>query len=196
MKSFILYMKMKKGIICIETEWQVTSRSSRRDMDTNSMLRFLHEVHQIPFIYRRVATEGELSYYLKEFGKSEYPKKYSIIYFSFHGNTHTIRLEGDNKELTLTDLASIGGAVFSDRLVHFSSCKTLLKSDSMVNQFKEETGAKLVSGYSKSVDTMMSAILDLGLFDAFFTYKQIPAIIRRIKSLYGGLSQELGFTIY
>ena len=66
----------------------------------------------------------------------------------------------------------------------------------MVNQFKEETGAKLVSGYSKSVDTMMSAILDLGLFDAFFTYKQIPVIIRRIKSLYGGLSQELGFTIY
>ena len=69
---------MSKGIICIETEWEVTTRVNRRDMDTNSMLRFFHEVHNIPFIYRRVATERELAYYLKEFGKVEYQKKYSL----------------------------------------------------------------------------------------------------------------------
>lgn len=187
---------MNKGIICIETEWEVTTRGNRRYMDTNSMLRFLHEVHKIPFIYRRVATERELAYYLKEFGKVEYQKKYSILYFSFHGDTHTIRLEGDNKDISLSELSQYGNDVFTDRLVHFSSCKTMLKSESIVNKFKQETGAKLVSGYTKKVDTMLSCIHDLSLFDTFLSYKQVPTIRKRMETVYGGLSQKLGFKIF
>ncbi len=189
-------MSMKKGIICIETEWQVTIKDNRRYMDTSSMLRFLHEVHQIPFLYRRVATEAELTYYLKEFGKAEYMRRYSILYFSFHGETHTIQLEGDKKDLSLSDLANLGDSVFSDRLVHFSSCKTMLKSESMVKDFKENTGAKLVSGYTKKVDTMLSCIHDLSLFDSYLSYKKVPSILRRMETVYGGLSKELGFKIY
>lgn len=187
---------MKKGIICIETEWEVTKRDNRRYMDTYSMLRFLHEVHQIPFIYRSVATEGELAYYLKEFGKVEYQKKYSILYFNFHGETHTIQLEGDNKEISLSELAQYGNGVFTDRLVHFSSCKTMLKGENLVNEFKKETGAKLVSGYTKKVDTMLSCIHDLSLFDTFLSYKQVPTIRKRMETVYGGLSQKLGFKIF
>ena len=165
-------------------------------MDTNSMLRFLHEVHQIPFIYRRVATKGELAYYLKEFGKVEYQKKYSILYFSFHGDTHSIRLEGENKDISLSELYQNESNVFTDRLVHFSSCNTMLKGENLVNEFKRNTGAKLVSGYTKKVDTMLSCIHDLSLFDTFLSYKQVPAIKRRMETVYGGLSEELGFKIY
>ena len=187
---------MKKGIICIETEWEVTKRDNRRYMGTDSMLRFLHEVHQIPFIYRSVATERELAYYLKEFGKVEYQKKYSILYFSFHGDTHAIRLEGDNKDISLSELSQYGSDAFADRLVHFSSCNTMLKGESLVNEFKKETGAKFVSGYTKEVDTMRSCIHDLSLFDTFLSYKKVPAIIKRMENVYGGLSKELGFKIY
>ena len=190
---------MKKGIICLETEWEVTTKRNRRDMDTNSMLRFLHEVHKIPFIYRTVATKEELSYYLKKFNTVESHDKYSILYFSFHGEMHTIQLEGgkrNEKAVSLSDLAEIGGSVFRDRLVHFSSCNTMLKSDSMINDFKEETGAKIVSGYTKEVDTMLSCIHDLSLFDTFLSYKQVPAIKRRMETVYNGLSKELGFKIY
>lgn len=188
---------MKTGIICIETEWEVLSpKKQRRNMDTNSMLRFLHEVWQIPYLYRSVATEGELMYYLKEFNKAEYKKKYGIIYFNFHGNPHTLHLEGDKKDISLIDLANLGGEVFADRLVHFSSCKTMRKGEDVVMEFKNITHAKLVSGYTESVDTMVSAIHDLSLFDTFLSYKQVPSIIKRMETVYGGLSKELGFVIY
>ena len=187
---------MRTGIICIETEFKVISKRKKRiDMDTESLLRFMHEGHQIPYIYRRVATKSELEYYLHQFSRPEYIKNYGILYFSFHGSTHSIYLEGDKVSLTLSDLAEIGGDVFANRLVHFSSCNTMLGSKAVTMDFKNETGAKLVSGYSKSVDAMKSAIHDITLFDTFLRYKQTPAIINKMETVYGGLSKELGFKI-
>ncbi len=105
-------------------------------------------------------------------------------------------MEGDNKEISLSELTQYGSGVFTDRLVHFSSCNTMLKGENLVNEFKKETGAKLVSGYTKEVNTMRSCIHDLSLFDTFLSYKQVPAIIKRMENVYGGLSKELGFKIY
>ena len=196
MPRIIKLFIMRTGIICIETEFKVISKRKRRiDMDTESLLRFMHEGHQIPFIYRRVATKSELEYYLKQFSRPEYVKDYGILYFSFHGWTHSIYLEGDKVELTLNDLAEIGGSVFENRLVHFSSCFTLRGSSAITEDFKNESGAKFVSGYSKSVDSMKSAIHDICLFDTFIRYKQTPSIINRMETVYGGLSRELGFKI-
>jgi len=187
---------MRTGIICIETEFKIISkRKDRIDMDTESLLRFMHEGHQIPFIYRRVATKGELEYYLHQFSRPEYMKNYGILYFSFHGSTHSIYLEGDKIELSLSDLAELGGNVFENRLVHFSSCNTMLGSQAVIENFKNETGAKLVSGYSKKVDAIKSAINDICLFDTFIRYKQTPSITNRMETVYGGLSKELGFKI-
>ena len=171
---------MKTGIICIETEFELTTKERSRNMDTESLLRFMEEGHQIPYIYRRVATLGELKY------------------FSFHGKTHLIELEGEranNRQLTLEELAEIGGPVFEGRFVHFSSCFTMNGSDSVAIKFKKETGAKLLSGYSKSVDTVRSAIHDICVFDTFLSYMQIPSILNRLEKTYSGLSEELGFKI-
>ena len=85
---------MKKGIICIETEWQITTQSNKRNINTEPLIRFLHELNNAPYIYRRVATREELRYYLKKFHNKEY-NNYGIFYFSFHGDTHKIVLEGE-----------------------------------------------------------------------------------------------------
>lgn len=183
---------MKRGIICIETEWEITKKNNRVSLNSEPLLRFMEESYKIPFIYRRIATQGELEYYLKQFCKKEYAK-YEILYFSFHGQTHGIQLEGEKKILSLNDLLEIGGDIFKNRIVHFSSCRTLLGSQKSIDDFMNNSGAKAVSGYTRSVDSVLSAIHDIALFRECQEKKQIPAIFRRLKNLHEGLQQELGF---
>lgn len=184
---------MIKGIICIESELQVTSRGHRLTLNSEPLIRFIHEMYEIPYIYRRVATLSELKYYLKEFRKKEYKNNYDVLYFSFHGNTRAIQLEGEKKLLTLNELVEIEEDVFVDRVVHFSSCRTLLGDEQKLKDFKNSSGAKSVSGYTKSVDSALSAIHDVALMDAFINKKQLPADFRRMSQLYGNLEEQLGF---
>ena len=173
---------MGKGIICLETEWHITKKRNQISLNSEPLLRFMKECYGIPYIYRRIATLGELEYYVKQFRKSEYDK-YEIFYFSFHGQTHGIQLEGEKEPLSLEDLLAIGGDVFNNRFIHFSSCRTLLGAH----------GAKSVTGYTKSVDSVLSAIHDIALFKECLEKEQIPAIFRQLERFYGGLQEKLGF---
>lgn len=76
-KSFY-QKKIMHGIICIETEWQVTKKKNRLTLNSEPLLRYVSEMYQIPYFYRRVATKSELSYYLKQFSKKEYEAKKSV----------------------------------------------------------------------------------------------------------------------
>ncbi len=87
-------MKQKNGIICLETEWEHTIERNRRSIHTKPLLDFLEKSSGCEIIYRRVATKNELQYYLKRFNLAKYDN-YSIIYLSFHGDTHSIFLEGE-----------------------------------------------------------------------------------------------------
>ena len=60
------------GIICIETEWQITKKANRLSLNSEPLIRFISEMYGVPYIYRRVATLAELNYYLKQFQKAEY----------------------------------------------------------------------------------------------------------------------------
>lgn len=83
--------------------------------------------------------------------------KYDIIYFACHGRNHTISFEGENDGIDLMELAAMNKNFFSSKIVHFSSCRTLT-NEKVALEFKKQTGAKLVTGYSSSVDAMRSAI--------------------------------------
>ncbi len=184
---------MIKGIICIESELQITKRCHRLTLNSEPLIRFIHEMYKVPYIYRRVATLSELDYYLKEFRKKEYINNYDVLYFSFHGSTRAIQLEGEKKLLTLSDLIEIGKDVFEDRVIHFSSCRTMLGYGEKLKEFKKISKAKSVSGYTKSVDSALSAIHDVALIDAFININQLPAVFRRMSKLYGNLEEQLGF---
>ena len=183
------------GIICIETEWQITTKGNRRNLNTEPLIKFISDLYGVPYIYRRVATRGELSYYLKQIQKKEY-QKYNVLYFSFHGDTHAIQLEGEKEALTLSELQEIGGQVFNDRFVHFSSCRTLLGSEVVSQQFKKDTGAKTLTGYTKSVATDLAAIHDVALIGEFIQRKQIASIFKALKENYEGLEKKLGFKAF
>lgn len=72
----------KKGVICIETEWDITTKNNRRDINSEPLLQFLSKMYGIPYIYRKVATIEELKYYFKQFRKKEYADNYNMYYFN------------------------------------------------------------------------------------------------------------------
>lgn len=190
---------MKKGIICIETEWEHTTKGNRLSLHTKALLDFLEKSLGCKIIYRRVATKNELQYYLKRFGMAEY-NGYSVIYLSFHGDTHSIFLEGEKKGenmLTLTELAEMSNGVFENRFVHFSSCRTMLGSEKELEKFKNDTGALYISGYTTSVNGILSAINDIAYFDQIFQYPTKKALIASaMEKYYSGIGKKLGFKIY
>ncbi len=189
------------GIICIETEWEHTVESSQSSLHTKALLEFFEKSYKCDVIYRRVATRQELRYYLKRFSLKPYKEKYSILYFSFHGNTHSIILEGEkNKEMTLDELADMANEAnncFSKRTVHFSSCRTFIGSEKYIEDFKSKTGALFVSGYTTTVDSVLSAIHDIAYFDQIFRHQVKTALTASaMERYYKGLGDKLGFKMF
>lgn len=183
----------RNGIICLETEWEHTKKDNKRYLSSEPLMRFLEKCFCMPYIYRIIATREELVYYLRQFNKADYRRKYGFMYFNFHGWTHGIQLEGDANLLPLNELQEIGGDVFRDRFVHFSSCRTFLGSQSVIDDFKEKSGAMMVSGYTKSVDAVLSSIFDIALIQEYQNSQQIRTIIQHLNNRCGGLQEELGF---
>lgn len=184
-------MKMK-GIICLETEFELTGKSSRRALNTEPLLHFLSNTHGIPYIYRKVATIEELKYYMTHFAKKKYANNYNIYYFSFHGDTHLIQFES-GESLDLDDLGKLANGIFEGKFVHFGSCRTMLGSLSAVEEFRLNTRAKFVSGFTKSVPCDLCAIHDAAFISEILTCKQMPTIINHMDKYYGGLQKKLGF---
>ena len=188
---------MKKGIICLETEWQLTVKKNQLPLHTEPLLDFLGKAYGCNYWYRRIATKAELQFYLRRFGYSKFDD-YKIFYFSFHGNTRSISLEGEKPGeniISLDDLAKMAGHTFENKIVHFSSCRTLLGNIQELEKFKKITKASLVSGYTTSVDGIKSAINDLAYFDQIFSYQNTGCVEAAMQKYYEGLGKELGFKI-
>lgn len=180
-----------KGIICIETEFEITSRK-KLHLNSEPILQFLSKTYGIPYIYRKVATIEELKYYFKQFKKKEYFDKYHLFYFSFHGETHLISFESGDT-LNLSELSNISNGIFKGKFVHFGSCRTMLGSQTAIQDFCTTTGAKMVSGFTKSVNFDLCAIHDAAFIAETIMCKQTPTIINHMNNLYGGLQNKLGY---
>lgn len=189
------------NIICLEAEWLYNSckKDNRFNLKTEPLLNWLKEYHHCDVIYRHILHKADLLYYLDYFRptKREF-ENHEIVYLACHGNEATIRLEDEDVELD--DLAEIAGNFFEGRIVHFSSCNTLADPAAAM-RFKVKTKAKLVSGYTKTVDAMKSAIADMALFnDLMYITRNFGLITNESRSsfrkTYRSLLDELGFVAY
>ncbi|MBR2050381.1 MAG: hypothetical protein IKK35_00010 [Rikenellaceae bacterium] len=182
----------KKGVICIETEWDITTKNNRRDINSEPLLQFLSKMYGIPYIYRKVATIEELKYYFKQFRKKEYADNYNMYYFSFHGGTRLVSFES-GEFLELADIAEMANGIFEGKFVHFGSCRTMRGSKDKIEEFCASVGAKMVSGFTKDVDGALCAIHDVAFIAEIMKCSQIRTVINHMEKLYGGLQDELGF---
>lgn len=193
-------MKRKAhNIICFEAEWLYNSGDNRFNLKTEPLLNCLKEFHQCDVIYRHILHKPDLQHYLDFFKSSKREfKNHSIVYIACHGANAAIHLE--DGDIDLDTLAEMSGNFFEDRIIHFSSCNTL-SDPKAVLRFKSKTKAKLVSGYTKTVDAMKSAIADMALFNALMYIDRKFGIITNkerssFRKTYSTLLDELGFEAY
>ena len=185
-----------RKIFCLETEWDFTNKRMRDKASVQPMLNFLFQSENVEYVFRNVATREDLKYYLKQLNYKTY-NDYQIIYLAFHGRSQSIDIPSEPYEpLLFSELIDISKGVFQDKVIHFGSCRTLYTSDRIIQDFKAKTGAKLVSGYTKSIDFIRSSIMDIAYFSELIPLKNFGTINKKMDKLYGNLKKDLGFKIY
>lgn len=187
----------KHNIICFEAEWQYNEqpKENRFNLSTAPMLNCIKEYHGCSTIYRSVLTIDNLLHYIEHFRKRTF-QKYDIVIIACHGWNHAISLEGQDGYIDIIDLANKSKGFFKDKIVHFSACRTMANEE-IARQFKELTGAKLVSGYQLSVDPMKSCIADMAYLNDLMLLTRVGIITNKSRSnfrkTYHSLLEELRF---
>lgn len=123
-------------------------------------------------IYRKIRTKSDLKYYLDYFRTHEEEEfeKFDIIYFACHGEKKSLWIEGQT--IPLTTISRWAKGFFEDKILHFSSCRTMSnKIDS--KRFKKDCKALMVSGYQVSVDAMDSSIADIAVMNDLLSQEEI-----------------------
>lgn len=166
------------NIICLEAEWEYSEQSpdNRFSLNTLPMLNWLRERYDCEVIYRRFRTKSDLRYYLNYFRthtkeeEDEDFNKYDIIYFVSHGEKKGLLIEG--KSVPLKTLTNWDGVFFKDKVIHFSSCRTMSNKIES-KHFKRECQALMVSGYQIKVDAMDSGIADIAIMNDLLSQEEI-----------------------
>lgn len=179
----------KKGIACIESFWD--SNVERR-LNVGPLLEIIASRNSSRFIHLTCNTQDELKFALKSI-----PAKapFRILYFAFHGHPGTIEL-ADGTSLSLDELATIMGRKFANWVIHFGTCGTIHTTPAVLRDFKRRTGAALLLGYTKNIDWVESAAMDLILFDWMLYSQKMGSMWSRVKDRYPGLVSLTGLAAF
>ncbi len=170
-------MSIKKHIFCLEGEYDDSLHDRKTVLP---MLQYLEATQDLGYIYRRTATKEEFQYYLEKTCLSKY-QDYRFIYLAFHGEPNFISPSG-KASLSLDDIAEQVNGRWKGKAVHFSSCETIRIDKEAMAQFKEGTGASLVSGYLGYIDFLDGALLDMILASVSAGYERlsyVPALLEK-----------------
>lgn len=181
-------MTSKHGIFCIEGEWEsdLSDQSSIRPL-----VDFLANSDAlIAPIYRRVATSESFAYFVKQW--KEYPN-HTIGYFSFHGAKGSLSLGKER-----LDLAALGKLLEDschEKHIVLSSCQTLSVPNEVLEVFRKQTGARSVSGYTKSPDWIESSAFDVILMTNLLYHNSPSKTEAWLRERCGGLMNSYGFVM-
>ena len=187
---------MEKGLICIQTGEFAKYRTDNQ-FAALPLLEFMKQQMGIDYIYRQIVTRQELEYYLKKIADKHFQNKFSVVYFSFHGEPENLSLTQNGKNnISLNDIADMVAPYesFLNRHIHFSTCETLKCDEEIIKRFKKIVGAKTVSGYTECVDSTAAFINELAYFHQIFNYTSI-ATYKKHMADYQNQLNKLGFTI-
>lgn len=183
------------SIFCLETEWNQSIHDMKKEPSARPLLEYLKS-RDTEFVYRQVATASEFKYYLEHLLWKSY-EKFDVVYLCFHGSEGKIHFA--NKEcISLQEIAENYRDIFNDKKVHFGSCSTLNVSDDMINSFKADTRAKLITGYETDVEFQDSFLFELWLLYLLTHHRSLgPVRLQaKIEKEMNYFGKKLKFCIY
>lgn len=185
-----------RGIFCLETDWVAVAKAP----SVFSLLGLLRSSPiKIPSIHRHVATKDSFHHYLRKWTQRQH-RGYPILYLAFHGIEGVVQfgdLRKSSNHVSLDELEEELAGRCAGRVIHFSSCRTLVVPEKRMQKFLKTTGAVAVSGYGRDIDWIRSAIIDLALLSSLqqnaFTAPGLRAVRQRMTRRHGPELKALHF---
>lgn len=145
------------------------------------------------FVHRRVKRKAEFKRFL---GQRE--QRFRTVYLAFHGSSGQLHSGGETIKLCCVSDA-IGRC--QGGVIHLSSCSTLGAQRGKfpteeANKLVQETGARILSSYSRAVDWDESAAFEVLLLSYLSTYGSVDTALRHLTTKHAGFIERLGWTYY
>ncbi|MCX7550279.1 DUF6642 family protein [Xanthomarina sp. F2636L] len=181
-----------RDIFCLEGDWDENLRNSGTIAPA---LNLLEKNCGIEVLHKTCSTKKEFKSRIQHIvnGNQKSYSRFQIIYLAFHGIDNEIDLGVES--ISLSKLSKYFSEDFSNRIIHFGSCKTISSKEN-VEELLRNTEALAVTGYSKDIDFIPSTVMDILFFEECQNWKRIETIEKKMKSKYGQLMNDLGFEIY
>lgn len=185
-----------KRIFCLETEWTQNLHDLKDKSAVLPLLTFLENSLHIDNSFRQVATEVDFKYYIEHLQQPSYDA-YDFVYLCFHGEENKICFANKQSQ-DLLEFAETHKGIFEGRNVHFGSCSSLCMDEEDIRKFIRLTKARMVTGYSETVDFMDSFIFELWLLNAICQNPRYAAksILKLANTEVKHFVENLGFVAY
>lgn len=178
------------GIFCVEGDWSssLTARASVREL-----LQILENVAGIDYVHHHVDSPEGLFDILRRWSQKRYAR-YGLGYFAFHGRPGSIQI--GRQLVSLDQLGDAMQNALAGKIVYFGSCSVLRAPTPQLDAFCAVTGSPCVVGFTREVDWVASAALDLILLQAIAVKRDADAAKEGLERDFGGLARHLGLRVY
>ena len=181
--------KYRKNIYCLESLW---NDDVEMKLTVLPALELAARLNDISYLHLTCNTIPELAHNLRRLRKR---RAYGILYFAFHGQSGRILLD-DKSRVSLEQLAEMMNHRFHDWAVHFGSCSVLKARDEALQNFVEQTGVGLLTGYGKIMDWGESTALDILYFSLLQRYKNTRHFWNFFQKTYPDLIRSTDFRAF
>jgi hypothetical protein len=185
-------MSRDQFIFCLEAVPDVESSTITEVVKNLEQLAF---EHRITSIYKTCDTIEGLEDSLNALLYDDHNfKGYEIIYLVMPGEGNNICL--NNYYYSLEEIAEIFDGKMRGKVLHFSNAKVLDLSEEEAQYFLDVTGARAISGYGLSSDSLNSNSIDKAFFGLCQEYEDIVEIVEELHQKHYSLCKLLDFRMY
>jgi hypothetical protein len=178
----------RMGVFCLEGRWGVSPFHSG---SLTGALSVLEGADAIKFERHRVTRAGRLRHWAREWSARP---SFEFGYFATHGERGCLKPGWVG--LSLDRLGEELEGCCENRLLFFASCLTAGRPTA-IHRFMDRTGAKAVLGYTRSVQMVEAAALEMIVLNTFAEYmdpaRSAGRALEMVCKRHSELAAHLGF---
>jgi hypothetical protein len=121
-------------------------------------------------------------------------KNFEIIYFVLQGADNNICI--DDYYYSLEEIAECFEGKLTGKILHFANTKTLELTAEEAQYFLDVTGARAISGYGVTNESLSSILLDRAFFGLCQEQEEITEVVEELHQRHFALCKRLDFRLY